>query len=347
MRRKMRGALGLFLILCLAGGLLGCKGGKASGTPVARLGEETIDLEEAVFYTRMLQEQWELSYSDSYGEDLWQSKPMFGESTASTMEEALKQDVMDTLTEIHLLCVHAKEYGAELDKEERKTIARRAAAFIEDNTPAVLEAAGATRESVERFLTYNEQAAKTAQALKDSYEPDIGEDEARVGKLTYCLFSVTGTYDVEGNQTPFTEEELIRIREDAERFALRAQELSDITAAGEEISHTVIDVYFSDDTDGGAHELVAQTARELPLGGVSDIIETQEGYYIVQRVSDYEEEASMERLEELKFLARENYCDEMLKAWGEETPLEIIEEVWDEVRLEGLITKPVPAQTDG
>ena len=55
----------------------------------------------------------------------------------------------------------------------------------------------------------------------------------------------------------------------------------------------------------------------------------------------------MERLEELKFLARENYCDEMLKAWGEETPLEIIEEVWDEVRLEGLITKPVPAQTDG
>ena len=74
MRRKMRGALGLFLILCLAGGLLGCKGGKASGTPVARLGEETIDLEEAVFYTRMLQEQWELSYSDSYGEDLWQSQ---------------------------------------------------------------------------------------------------------------------------------------------------------------------------------------------------------------------------------------------------------------------------------
>ena len=340
MRRMIRGALCLLFGLCLAGGFWGCGQGKSSGTPVAGLGAETIDLEEAVFYTRMLQEQWELSYMDSYGEELWQSEPKYGESTAETMGEALKQDVMDTLTEIHLLCAHAGEYGVKLGKEEKKTIARRAEAFMEDNTPAVLEAAGATKETVEQFLTYNEQASIVAQTVKDSYEPEIEESLSRVGRLTYCLFSVTGTYDAKGNQTPFTEDELIRIREDAQRFALRAQELQDITAAGEEISYTVIDVYFNDQTDGGAHELVAQTARELPVGGISDIIETQEGYYIVQRVSDYEEEASAERLEELKLLAREDYLGQMIETWKEETPLEIFDEVWDEVRVEELITKP-------
>ena len=183
------------------------------------------------------------------------------------------------------------------------------------------------------------QAAKTAELLKAAYNPEIDEGEVKVGKLTYCLFATTGTFDAQGNQTPFTKEELARVRQDAERFALRAKELGDITAAGMEISHTVIDVYYNDYTDGGAHELVAGEARRLEVGGVSDIIETEEGYYIVQRVSEYEEEASRERREELEYLAREDYCAEMIEAWREETPLELDAKIWDEVRVDELLTE--------
>ena len=320
------------LICLLAGAVCGCS--REQAAPVARLGTETIDLSEAVFYTRMLQEQWELTYYQIYGEDMWQRKPEFGEGTADTLGEALKETVMDTLTEIHLLCMHAQEYGAELTKEEQQALGKRAEAFMQDNTPAVLEAAGATKETVKQFLQYNEQAARTAAALQAAYEPEIEEREARVGKLTYCLFATTGIFDAEGNQTPFTEEELIQIQKDADQFARRAGELGDITAAGEEIAHTVIDVYFNDTTDGGAHELVAEAARGLETGGVSGVIETQEGYYIVQRVSDYDEKASQERMEELKYLARENYLAEMIETWKKETPLEILHEVWDEVRVD-------------
>ena len=53
-------------MLCLILGMIltGCGSGKrqqpaAAETPLARLGEDTISLEEAVFYTRMMQEQWE------------------------------------------------------------------------------------------------------------------------------------------------------------------------------------------------------------------------------------------------------------------------------------------------
>lgn len=306
---------------------------------MAKLGTETLTLEEAVFYTRMLQEQWEITYYESYGEDMWQKKPEFGEGSAETMEEALKENVIETLTEIHLLCAHSGDYQAELTREEKKTIAARAAAFMEDNTPAVLEAAGATAKTVERFLTYNEQAAKTAKSLKEGYEPKIDEAEAQVGKLTYCLFATTGTFDAEGNQTPFTDAELLKLRSDAEKFALRARELGDITAAGAEISHTVIDVYFNNETDGGAHELVAQAAREMEIGGISEIITTQEGYYIVQKISEYDEEASKERMEEMKYLAREDYCANLIEEWKEEIPLEIQEEVWDTVRVDRLLTE--------
>ncbi len=327
-------------VLLLAALCGGCKENKRQETPVASLGTETISLEEAVFYTRMLQEQWEAAYYDSYGADMWQHEPEFGEGEgrADTLEEALKQNVMDTLTEIHLLCAHTEEYGAELTGEEKAIVAKRAEAFMRDNTPAVLEAAGADRESVEQFLLYNEQAAKTAEALKEKYEPEINEEEARVGKLTYCLFATTGTFDAEGNRTPFTEEEVLKIREAAERFAVRAKELKDITAAGAEISHTVIDVYFNDLTDGGAHELVARAAREMDIGGVSGVIETQEGYYIVQRTAEYDDAATKERIEEMEYLAREDYCARMVDLWREETPLEIADEVWASVRVDKLIT---------
>lgn len=126
---------------------------------------------------------------------------------------------------------------------------------MENNTKAVLEAAGADRESVERYLARNELAGKVAEAIRADYEPEISEEEAQVGRLTYALFSNTGLYDVEGNFTPFTEEELAKIQQEADDFAALAADLGDISAAGEQFPHTVIDVYFNEDTDGGAHRM--------------------------------------------------------------------------------------------
>ncbi len=336
MREIQRGVF--LLALCLwAAALAGCgrREQALEQTETARLGDEKIYLEEAVFYTRMLQEQWEEAYGPYYGADMWQEKFEGGEATFA---QILKSDVMESLKRIHLLTAHAEEYGVELSREEKRAVAERAEAFMESNTPSVLEAAGATKELVEHFLLRNELAAKVDRTVRENCSPEVDPEEARVGRLTYCLFSTMGTYDSEGNHHPFTEEELEKIREEAGLFAKRASELGDISAAGEEISHTVIDVYFNDRTDGGAHELVAQAARELPVGGVSGLIGTDDGYYVVQRVSEYEEKASGEYLEELRQAARENYCLELLKEWEAQTPLEIEEEIWENVRVDRPLT---------
>jgi len=306
-------------------------------TPLASLGEDVITLEEAVFYTRMLQESWEHTYYEHYGQDMWQED--LGEE-AGTLSQLLKRDVLDALTEIHLLCVHAKEYGVELTKEEQEVIAGRAEAFMESNTPGVLEAAGATVATVEAFLQRNELAAKVAEAMKTDCEPKIDKDAARVGKLTYALFATTGTFDAEGNCTPFTEEELEQVRTDAESFVIRAQELGSVAEAGAEISHTVLDVYYNEESDGGAHPLVAQAARQLKAGQVSDMIETAEGYYIVQCVSEYDEAATLENLELHEENERLKYYGEVLEAWRQETPPEVDEALWETVQVEEMLTDP-------
>lgn len=329
-------AVSLAVLMLLAGCAQKDGAWEEERTPVAALGDETIYLDEALFYTRMLQEQWELAYYESLGSGMWQQE---SEEGGKTLEQLLKEDVMSMLTEIHLLGAHAKEYGIALTEEEKQEITVRAAGFMESNTPAVLEAAGATEESVELYLTHNELAAKTAEKIKSSCEPVIDEEEAAVGKLTYCLFSTTGTYDADGNYTSFTEEEREAIRVQAEAFAARARELEDITAAGEEVSRTVIDVYFSEQSSGGAHEQVADEARGLEEGGVSGLIETEDGYYIVQKISDYDESATRENMESLEEQAREDYLLELEAAWEAETPLTVDEEVWGAIVIDGVISE--------
>ena len=343
MRKNLK-KLGILVVLA-AVTVTGCGKREASvpraleqetGTALATLGDEPVYLEEALFYTRMLQEQWEYAYYESFGETLWQQE---ADDSGQTLAELLKSSVLDTLTELHLLCAHASEYGVTLTDEEQEQIAFRAQNFMENNTEAVLKAAGADRESVERYLTRNELAGKVAEAIQAEYEPEISEEEARVGRLTYALFSNTGLYDLEGNYTPFTEEELQKIQKDAENFAALAAELGDISAAGEQFPHTVIDVYFNEETDGGAHPDVAQKARELPVGGVSEVVTTEEGWYVIQHVSDLDEDATADRLEELKESAKQEHLKSLEDAWAEETPLQVDEKVWDTVQVDELVTE--------
>ncbi len=343
MRKRLK-KLGI-LVMLAAVALAGCGKKEAgvprvleqeSGTTLATLGDEPIYLEEALFYTRMLQEQWEYVYYESFGETMWQQE---ADDSGQTLEELLKSSVLDTLTELHLLCAHAGEYGVSLTDGEQEEIARRAQNFMENNTKAVLEAAGADRESVERYLARNELAGKVAEAIQAAYEPEISEEEAQVGRLTYALFSNTGLYDVEGNFTPFTEEELAKIQQAADDFAALAADLGDISAAGEQFPHTVIDVYFNENTDGGAHPDVARKARELPVGGVSGVIATDEGWYVVQHVSDLDADATADRLEELKESAKQEYLQNLEESWAKETPLKVDENVWETVQIDGLITE--------
>ena len=343
LRRRLK-KLGI-LVMLAAVALTGC-GKKESGVPraleqesgttLATLGDEPIYLEEALFYTRMLQEQWEYAYYESFGETMWQQE---ADDSGQTLEELLKSSVLDTLTELHLLCIHASEYGVSLTDEEQEEIACRAQNFMEHNTKAVLEAAGVDRESVERYLVRNELAGKVAEAIRATYEPEISEEEAQVGRLTYALFSNTGLYDVEGNYMPFTEEELTEIQKNAEDFAALTSELGDISAAGEQFPHTVIDVYFNGETDGGAHPDVARAARELPVGGVSAVITTDEGWYVVQHVSNLDEDATADNLEEMRESAKQKYLQNLEDKWAKDTTLILDEKVWETVQIDGLIAE--------
>ena len=280
-KKKRNRTLHLLAVILTSFLLAGCGGGGGEKT-VAVLDGEEIALSEAVFYTRMNQLQWERSYVEELGTGFWtepvsQGGPTFGEE--------LKSQVMDTICQIHLMNAHAEEYGVELTEEEAGEIAGRVDHFMETYEGDVLKEAGAGRALVEKLLTERFLADKVAEAAVADYEAQVSQEEAALGRMTYCLFSTMGTYDTEGNHREATPEEAVEIRNEAEAFARRTEELQSITAAAEEFSHTCVDVYFNDYTDGGAHELVAERARKLLPGETEGPIETEEGYYVIQYIT--------------------------------------------------------------
>lgn len=332
MRNKWQ--LGLLMgVLCVLL-LTGC--GSKEET-VATLDKEEITLSEAVFYTRLNQQQWEQAYVETFGEDFWSQS--LGEELGTFADE-LKQQVMDTICQIHLMNAHAKEYDVKLTKEEEADIEERVASFMDSHSQDVKEAAGADEKLVKELLTARVLADKVAEAMVADYEPEVTQEEAALKKMTYCLFATTGTYDSEGNYRAVTAAEAEAIAAEAELFAQTATELGDIAAAGAVVNHTCIDVYFSDTANGGAHEKVAETVRTLELGQIAGPIKTEEGYYVIQYVSDFDEEATAENRENLIQAKKEAKCQEIYQQWLSEAEFTINQEVWDTVKVDKVLFVP-------
>ena len=321
----------LAILLLMTMTLTGC-GSKEE--IVMTIDEEEIGISEAVFYTRLNQQQWEQVYVDAFGENFWTQS--LGEEKG-TFGDELKRQVMETICQIHLMNARAEEYGIELTREEKADVEVRVQEFMENHSQEVKEAAGAGEKLVKRLLTERVLADKVAAAMVADYVPQVTTEEAALKKMTYCQFSTLGTYDAAGNHTAVTAEEAAQIAADAEAFAARTEELGNIVAAADEIGHTCIDVYFNDTTNGGAHEMVAEKLRTLELGQSAGPIKTEEGYYVIQYISDYDEEATGENMEKLAQVKVEEYGGEIYEQWRSQAKIVINWEIWDTVTVDRVL----------
>ena len=328
---KQKTAIRLAVILLMGVILVGC-GDREPAT--ATVGKEKIGVSETIFYTRLNQQQWEMAYAESFGPDFWSRS--LGEEIGTFADE-LKRQVMETVIQIHVLNAHADEYKIKLTKEEEAQVEARVAEFMESHSESVKEAAGATEELVEILLRQRVIADKVTEAMVADYVPTVTKEEASLGRMIYCLFSTLGTYDAQGNHTTVSEEEKGQIKEEAQAFAARAQELRDLEAAADMDKRTYIDVYFNETTNGGAHEKVAEILRTMEVGQVSEPIETEDGYYVIQYVSEYDEEATNANMENLAQVKTQQYFEDLYDRWCEQTEITVDWTVLDTIPIDKVL----------
>lgn len=328
MRKKIK-FLGICLLLAAA--LTAC--GKKEEVAVS-LGKEKIYMDEVNFYTRMNQYEWEQAYADYLGEEMW-TKDLDG--SGKTLAAGLKDQVLDTVLQMHIFSSHAKDYEVELTKEEKKEISERTKSFLDSHEKSLLEAAGATEKLVQELLTRNALAEKVSEAIVADYEPKLPAESYAMKKMSYCLISTEGTFDAEGNHTPATAEEIRQAKGNAEKLAKAIQESGDFQGEVEKAGYVVVESYFLDDSAEGNEEAVVEAVKRLAVGETAGPIHTDRGYYLVRYDSDYDEAAAAQKKEALILEKKEAKCQETFEAWKKEAGAEVNQEAWDGLKVDGLL----------
>lgn len=332
------------IILVVAMTVAGCSKGKEGKeeTVVATLGDEKISLKEANFYARFSQATYEATYLSYFGDEMW-STDLYGDGT--TLEDSTKASVMDYLKQIHIMASHAKEYEVELTDEEIADLQTQAASLMESWEEALINITGATEEYVVELFKVSAIANKVYEAAVADIDTEVTDEEAAQKLISYVFLPTTGEFDAEGNTIELTEEEKIAVKNKAQGIVDEARTTGDFETSVTNAEFTAYSASYGTDS-AEIDPDVKVAADALEEGGIADVIETKNGYYVVKLASAFDEQATATKKEEIVAERQSEAFKKIFDEWAAEVEFVIDEEVWATVTFDEPVI-PVEETTDG
>jgi len=296
---------------------------------------EEVSLREWNFYLRMNQMQWEKEYLEEYGDGMWDEKA--GED-GKTLQELLREETFETIVRNVILGQQAKALGLELKEEEEAELKEEAKGFMKAYNQALLNYAEADETFVYGQLRRIALGSLAAEELAVDYEPDWDEEQIRRKGICYVLVSTTGVRDEEGNLTPYSEEEVAWRTEVVQKLCEDARRSGSLKEEAEKLEMTPIEATVGEDNAGDSQEpLMLDAARALEVGEISDPVKTDEGWFLVQLLNDYDEEGTQAWKEYLLQQEKSKYSDTLYEKLRAEAEIVTDEQVMDRI----VVKKPL------
>ena len=321
---------------------------------------ETISLGYGNFVARYNQALYDMYYGSYMGEDMWTEDLM---GTGNTMQDDTKESVLEEMETWYVSKLHADQYGVSISADDEKAIVDAAAAFMEANSETAKEQIGATEDYVKRLLTERTYAVRVQTAIEQEAEGEVEvtNDEAKQSTFSYYKFDKTedegaaatadavvdAIEDAESEEDTDSAAEAEAANQEALANAKQVAAAEDFDNAGSSVDAELSTYSFTtaadpaDDT--GMDEAVITAAKKLSEGQVSDVIETDDGYYVIRLDKKYDKEATETKKEELKNQKVSEYYDEILDGWKGEITWTVDEKAWAKVTFEERFTNGAPA----
>lgn len=304
---------------------------------VATVGDSEITADVANFYARYQQAQYETYYASYLGEDMWEQE----ETDGKTYEDTVKAGILESLEELYILEDHMKDYEVELSEEEQKAIKKAAETFFEDNGLEEKKAVSGEVETVERYLTLLTIQNKMSEKMVADVDREVSDDEAAQKSMDYVTFSFNTTNEA-GESVALTEDEKKELKKSAQEFADGAGEAKDFKAYAEEKGFEASTVTFDAEKTSPNADLIA-AADALKEGAVTDLIETDNGYYVGKVTSLLDREATDAKKETIINERESELYQKTVKEWKENTKIKEHKNVWDKISFvkQGVTIKTV------
>ncbi len=286
--------------------LAGC--GSNAGKAIATLDGEKVDFALANFMVRYNQAQMQSAYGAMFGDNMWSS---YGETT--------KSGIMETIEQQLILEKHMDEYKVTISDEEKAQITEAAKEFLETNDEKVLDAMTASQETIERMLTLTLIQSKMQKAIIADVDTEVSDEEAAQKTIQYVLFSTADSTDEEGNTVTLTDEEKTAMKEQAQQVLDAVKGGEELDAAAKAVDESKAASTSSYGTDNGTIPDEVKTAADaLEDGQVADsVVETENGYYVVQMQSTFDEEATQNQKATIVSQRQSDKFEEVYNGWKE------------------------------
>ncbi len=350
--------------VALAGSMLftGCGKINTSATLITvKNGDQTdtITLGYANFVARYNQALYDVYYGSYMGDDMW-SQDMMG--NGKTMEDETKDSVIEELENWYVETLHAEDYGVSLSDDDKKAIDEAAKSFMEANSGAAVEQIGATEEYLKQLLTDRTYAMRMEAAIRKEGEGkvEVTDDEAKQSTISYLFFATEtesaaenvadAVQDViDADQNGETSEQA-DANEKALADAKKAAKAADFNAADIAVEEEAQTFSFNPDDDPadvtGMPEEVIKTAKSLKEGEMSDVITTDDGYYVIRLDKKLDKDATASRKEELKNEKVTKYYEDILEGYKAKITFTVDDANWEKVKFEERFSNGAPEVSD-
>ena len=308
--------------------LVGCGQGKTvvlttglSENEIFKIESEVCTRPEAMLYLSNMQNV----YEGVYGEEIWNTQ-----ADGVSIQDSLKETVLARISRVKVLNLLAKEQGVSLNKEEKDKAEEAGKEYFKTLSDEEIEILGVTKDLVISMYEEYALADKVYHYLIQDVNPEISDDDARTITVSHILIR-TFHVDTNGKVTPYSDA-------GKEEALQRANEILQLARSGEDFNQLVLT--YNEDVKGSisfrkgemppAYE---EAAFNLATNEISQIVETEYGYYIIKCLNTFEREETDANkiiiLEEQKEAAFQVVYEEFL---GTLTG-HLNQKVWDEVTL--------------
>ena len=205
MKKLAKKLLCLTAVLALTLSLFtGCKS-KNEKTLFEYAGQE-VTFQEAHVYARIMQYQAEAQYGAYFGDSMW-SMQVGTDSKGKkiTMQQSVKNSVINQLKQIKVLAAHADDYNVKLTKSEKKQIKESVTAFAKDSTgKKVMKKTEADKDMIQKLYEESTIASKVMQAIIKKANVTVTDDEAKTVKVYKLVFTTKTTDSKTGKEKDMT-----------------------------------------------------------------------------------------------------------------------------------------------
>ena len=317
---------------------------------------DEVSLGLANFMARYQQAQYDTNYISWFGSDMW-SQDLYG--TGNTFEDDVKDGIMDNLETYLLLYHHMSDYGVEFTEDDETAVDETAAQFMADNTDEAISQLGATEEYVAQMLKFYTVADRMYDAIIATADTEVSDEEAAQRTFSYVQVERNTSDDSEESEDEDTESddtsdtESVKTDEEiyveVSAFQIEAEE--DMESAATDFGYTVsTESYGSlDDTDLYLDTEVYEAAEKIKKEGkVSDVIETDNYYYVIRLDSNFDEEATETKKESIISERQSEMYTSVLEGYEAEVTWIVDDELWAQVSFDNFFTTdPGEEETEG